>query len=291
MRKTFFALMIVTTVACSQKKAENGDSDRFAKGEKLVEVEDKKMQELSGIAASANNPGMLWTINDSGNSNEVLLVDQKLKIKLICKLKGITNRDWEDITVGPGPEEGKNYVYVGDIGDNMALFQYKYVYRFEEPTPGKDESIEITNFDRITFQLPDKKKDTESLMIDPKTKNLYTISKRENPVHVYEIPYPYSTKDTVTARSIAAIPFTQIVAADFSPDGKELLMKNYENVYYWVIGNNDLKQVLNEKPFILNYTQEPQGESITFARDGSGFFTISEIVKGEKSYLYFYKRK
>jgi hypothetical protein len=107
---------------------------------------------------------------------------------------------------------------------------------------------------------------------------------------VYEIPFPYSVSDTLTAKSIVTIPYSQIVAADFSTDGKEVLMKNYDNVFYWNIGSSSLQQVLNEKPFVLKYEKEPQGESITFARDGSGFFTISERVKGEKSYLYFYPR-
>ena len=284
--------MAIATVVCSQKKGKNSDSSLFGEGKQLVEVTDKKrLGELSGLAASVNNPGMLWSHNDSGNRSEIFLLDQKLNIKLTCKLKGIICRDWEDITVGPGPEEGKNYIYVGEIGDNMAIFQYKHIYRFPEPTfdPSKSELV-ISDFDTITFQLADKRKDTESLLIDPKTKNLYVISKRENPVHVYELKYPYATTDTLTVKSIATIPYAQIVGGDFSPDGTELLVKNYDNVFYWKLGNTSLVNVLNEKPFILNYTPEPQGESITFARDGSGFFTVSEIVKGEKSYLYFYER-
>lgn len=293
MRNIFFLLMVIATVACSQKKGRNGNSDFFGEGRQLAEVTDKKrLGELSGLAASAENPGMLWTHNDSGNRSEIFLIDQNLNIKLTLKFKNVVTRDWEDITVGPGPEEGKNYIYLGEIGDNMAIFQYKHIYRFPEPEfdPAKTE-LTITDFDTITFQLADKRKDTESLMIDPKSKNLYVISKRENPVHVYELKYPYSTTDTLTVNSIATIPYAQVVAADFSVDGKELLVKNYDNVFYWKLGDTPLRDVLREKPFILNYTGEPQGESITFARDGSGFFTVSEIVKGEKSYLYFYPRK
>jgi hypothetical protein len=128
-------------------------------------------------------------------------------------------------------------------------------------------------------------------MINPLTKNLYVISKREEPVYLYELKYPYSTSDTLTATRLGALPFTQIVAADFSVDGKELLIKNYRNVFYWNIGSRDLMEALKEPPFIVQYREEPQGESITFSRDGSGFYTISERVKGEKSYLYFYPRK
>jgi hypothetical protein len=128
-------------------------------------------------------------------------------------------------------------------------------------------------------------------MVNPITKNLYVISKREEPVYVYELKYPYSTRDTLTATKLVSLPFTQIVAADFSADGKALVMKNYRRVFYWDIGSRSLAEVLKEEPQFINYREEPQGESITFSRDGSGFYTISEMVKGTKSYLYFYPRK
>ncbi|HEY0652380.1 MAG TPA: hypothetical protein VGD65_04590 [Chryseosolibacter sp.] len=291
MRKLSLLLMFIASVACSQKKGKETDSDIFLEGKKLMEVNNKNLEEASGLAASKANPGLLWTHNDSGNRAEVLLIDDKLNIRLTCVLENVINRDWEDIAVGPGPEPGKSYIYVADIGDNMAIFPYKMVYRFEEPqfTEGKDK-ITVSKFDRIVFQL-DVKKDTESLLVDPKTKNLYVVSKREKPVYVYELKYPYSTTDTLTAEKIASIPFGQIVAADFSADGTEVLMKNYNNVFYWKLNNENLASALKRNPAIVTYEEEPQGESVTFARDGSGFYTISEKVKGEKSYLWFYPRK
>lgn len=283
--------MLLTTAACSQK-ADKVDSNIFLKGKELAEVTNKKLEEVSGLAASINNTGMFWTHNDSGNPAEVFLVDQQLNIKLTCKLKGVANRDWEDITIGPGPVAGKNYIYVGEIGDNLGIFQFKNIYRFEEPIyKSGTDAITISKFDTITFQLPDAIKDTEALMINPRDKNLYVISKREDPVYLYELKYPYSTKDTLTAKRVMPLPYSQIVAACFSSDGNAVLVKNYKNVYFWKVGELPLAQALRERPYIVEYKKEPQGEAIAFARDGSGFFTISEKLKGEKSFLYFYPRK
>jgi hypothetical protein len=292
MRCVFFTLMLGATVACSQKQAEKADSNIFLDGQPLAEVTDKKLKEASGLAASANNPGMLWTHNDSGNGAAVFLIDKKLDVKLTCKLGKVKNRDWEDITVGPGPEPGKSYIYVADIGDNAARYPYKMIYRFEEPVldPAKSE-MTITKFDTITFQLEGEVKDTEALMINPQNKNIYIISKREDPVYLYELAYPHSTKDTLTASNLTALPYSHIVAADFSADGREVIMKNYKNVYYWKVDNRPLAEVMKGRPYILIYKEEPQGEAVTFARDGAGYFTISEKVSGEKSYLYFYPRK
>lgn len=291
MRASIFLLMLVTTAACSQK-ADKVDSNIFLKAQELAEVTNKKLEEVSGLAASINNPGMLWAHNDSGNSSEVFLIDQQLNIKLTCRLKGAVNRDWEDIAVGPGPVDGKNYIYVGEIGDNLGIFQFKNIYRFEEPEyKAGTSAITITKFDTITFQLPDAIKDTEALLINPADKNLYVISKREEPVYLYEIKYPYSTKDSLTATRVMPLPYSQIVAADFSPDGKEVIIKNYKNVYFWKVGKQAIAEALKERPYIVEYKKEPQGEAIAFARDGSGFFTISEKIKGEKCFLYFYPRK
>ena len=71
----------------------------------------------------------------------------------------------------------------------------------------------------------------------------------------------------------------------------EILMKNYENIYYWNIHGHSIADGLGSKPRVLPYTEEPQGEAITFNMDGSGFYTLSEKITGEKTFLYFYQRK
>jgi hypothetical protein len=88
------------------------------------------------------------------------------------------------------------------------------------------------------------------------------------------------------------LPFTQIVGGDVSPDGKKLLIKNYEHVYYWVNEKyKPLKELIRETHFEVPYEVEPQGEAIGWARDHSGFFTISEKNIGKDTYLYFYKSR
>jgi hypothetical protein len=290
MRKSLFFIILIYSAACSQK-SDKVDSTVFLKGIALAEVVNPRLEEMSGLAASVINPGLLWTHNDSGNSAEVFLINDKLEIKLTCRLKDVVNRDWEDIAVGSGPDPKKTYVYVADIGDNLAIFPYKKIYRFEEPVlKNETNEILISEFDTITFALEGIKKDAESMMIDPSTKNIYIISKWEDPESLYELKYPYSTKDTLTASVLMTLPLLRIVAADFSDDGKEVIMKNYKNVYYWKI-DKPLQEALSEPPHIVEYQQEPQGEAITFAKDGSGFFTVGERNKNKKSYLWFYPRK
>jgi len=286
-----FALVVILS-ACS-KKGEEPNSDAFEPGRKVAEMKDDDFEEASGLAVSKVNAGYLWTHNDSFNDPDIFLVDKDLNVRLRCRLAGVSNRDWEDIAVGPGPEEGKSYVYLGEIGDNMAQYPVKVIYRFEEPvlTRGVKKTT-ITKFDTIAFELPDGKKDMETLMINPVSKDLYVVSKREEPVHVYELKYPQPVHDTLMAKDIATVPMKMTVAGGFSPDGKEILLKNYKNIYYWRNDSNEpLDVIFKNKPMILPYDEEPQGESIAWNEDGSGYYTLSEKKSGKKSFLYFYRRK
>lgn len=293
----YIPLMVagILLVFCSTKKAPSTENEKeFLRGKRLAEHKMKSLKEVSGLAASSNNPGLLWAHNDSGNGPDIFLIDQNLSVRQRYILAGVGNRDWEDIVVGPGPDSTKTYVYVGEIGDNDAVYPLKFIYRFVEPVLDsvQDQAVIISEFETITFQLSDQRKDTEAFLIDPKTQDLIVISKREQPVNVYRIGYPYSTNDTITANQVITLPLTQIVAASFSPEGNELLMKNYNHIYYWKNTRNlSLMELLNEPPKEIPYIVEPQGESITWAMDNSGFFTLSEINKGKKSFLYFYRRK
>ncbi len=89
-----------------------------------------------------------------------------------------------------------------------------------------------------------------------------------------------------------SLPFTQIVAGDISDDGKQCIAQSYEFVYYWSNpSGKPLLELLKEKPEDVPYEEEPQDESITWAKDGSGFCTLSEQNITTDAYLYFYERK
>ena len=292
MRIAHFILLSFFLVSCFEKRSSTGGSDVFLPAQRLAELTNGKLEEISGIASSTTNPGYLWAHNDSGNPAVVYLLNEALEIKLECRLEGVKNRDWEDMAVGPGPEKGKRYVYVADIGDNNARRNVKQIYRFEEPVASEQSGkMTIRDFDTITFTLEDGKKDTESIMIHPETNDIYLVSKREKPVYVYQLRSPFNTGDTLVARRVLSLPLTQIVSAAFSPGGGEIVMKNYDEIYYWQVQNESVEDALRKQPQLLSYTEEPQGESIAFNLDGSGFYTLSEKIRGEKTFLYYYPRK
>jgi len=236
---------------------------------------DSRLEEASGLVASVSNPGFLWTINDSGNLPEIFLIDQHASIRLVCRLANIQNRDWEDIAIDAGPD-GKYYLYVADIGDNFSRYEHKLIYRLKEPVLSGKKEVVVTQFETFVLRMPDGKRDAETLLIDPLTHDLFIISKREDSVGLYQVPNPLC-QGVMTLTKVLTMPFRQIVAGSISADGQKVLLKNYNTIYYWKkSAGESLPQLLATKPMQLPYQPEPQGEAISWSRDGTEFFTLSE---------------
>ena len=109
---------------------------------------------------------------------------------------------------------------------------------------------------------------------------------------MYQIPFQFNSGDTVVAEREIILPLTRIVAADVSAEGTEVLIKNYDYIYYWKrTDNQSISELLQTNPIELSYNREPQGESIAWQRDGAGFYTLSEEAKNYRGRLLFYKRK
>ena len=254
-------------------------------------LQDKQMDEISGIAASAIHEGIYYVHNDSGDTSRFFAITPQGNIKSVIYYKGDLKEkqgvcDVEDIAVGPGPVKGKSYVYMGDIGDNGAVRKYITVYRMEEQKSwiGTDSIIK-TNAVPVHFKYPDGPRDAETLMVDPIEKLIYIVSKRTDSVAVYTSPLNFKPNDTVTLTKRCKLyfsgfrPFKWITAGDISRDGQQILLKDYVKVYYWKRnGSEPIWKTMQRKPVDLPYQQEKQGEAIGFTLDGKGYYTTSEGV-------------
>ncbi len=286
-----FACALAFLVSCQRSSSIADPASPFHEGMALGKVS-QKLEEASGITASLANPGMLWVHNDSGNKAELYLIDSTGTIKMTCSLAGIRNRDWEDIAMGngPGADSLAHYVYLADIGDNLGQYPLKMIYRFKEPVFDSSEKT-VTDIDTLFIRLDDGPRDTEAFMVDPIHHAMYLLSKREDSVHFYKIDYPF-VSDTLTARFRVKLPFTMITAAEISPDGSEVVIKDYENIYYWKRkGFGPISKLLQTPPQKVSYVPEAQGEAICFSLDGQALFTLSETTKEKQAALIRYPRK
>jgi hypothetical protein len=241
------------------------------------------LQEVSGIVSGRVNPELLYMHEDSGNRNVVFIFDTLGQLRGEMALPGAINRDWEDIAIGPGPIPGVSYIYIGDFGDNNAVRQEVRIYRFQEPvlSPCILDSffkMVIEDIDVIHYQYPDGPRDAETLLVDPLTADLIIITKREQRVHVYELPYPQSTVGFADILFRGFLPFRWIVGGDISPDGGDVLIKDLGTIYYWQRSISGLVPTLfHTTPSKVAYLEELKGEAVGWSSDGQGYFTISEI--------------
>lgn len=248
--------------------------------------------EASGVCDSRSMPGNVWVQEDGDNPNRIYLFSYQGQYKGAVQMP-FPNRDWEDISIGPGPEDGKNYIYLPDIGDNLAVYNNTYfIYRFVEP---QSLGLNVSAYDRISFQYPDGSRDAECILLDPATKDIYIVSKREFNVRLYRLPYPQSVTEIQTAQFIQNLPYQIITSGGISPDGKEIVIRNYEVLYYWYRKDGEsIPQTLSRtRDKLLPYVRESQGEGFCFDKDGKGYFTNSETPDGQTtpSYLYYFAKK
>ena len=209
----------------------------FEAGYSTGTIQSPYIDEASGLAASRKNPNVLWAHNDKGGSARVFAMNIDGSHLGIYYLSGASNRDWEDIAVGPGPVDGLDYIYVGDIGDNDSQYTSIKVYRVPEPQVDSEQSTDpctLTGVETITLQYPDGPRDAETLMVDPVTKDIYIISKRDSFSRVYRAPYPQSTTTTTTMEYKCELPWGRAAGGDISLGGDMIIVRGYNNASIWL---------------------------------------------------------
>src|SRR5262249_26664738 len=74
---------------------------------------DPVLTEVSGVVASRAHPPVFWVHNDSGGEPTVYAISPTGASLGAYPIAGATAIDWEDIAIGPGPERGTSYLYLG----------------------------------------------------------------------------------------------------------------------------------------------------------------------------------
>jgi hypothetical protein len=261
--------------------ADSGTPDfKFLPGKRVGKVETRLITEASGIVASRKNPSVLWMHNDSGNSARVYALNTEGKLLASCRIKGARCRDWEDIAIGPGPDKQRDYLYIGDIGDNKAKYPSITIYRVPEPKVDPNSmsiNMQIEPVEIIELVYPDGPKDAETLIVDPVNGDIYIISKRKVFCQVFRAASAELTQKPVRLSQVAVLPWAMAVGGDVSPDGKYIIVRSLSHASIWIRPDNKpLWQAFNRKPKDIKLVLEPQGEAICFDSNCCGFFTVSE---------------
>ncbi|MBT3154795.1 WD40 repeat domain-containing protein [Streptomyces sp. CHD11] len=262
MRRPFVLLaaaLLTGVLAVPASAAASGDgNDGFS-------IDDPRITESSGLAASRQHPGIYWTHNDSDDGPYLYAVDSATGETVArLTLTGIgAPRDVEAISIGPGDR-----IFVGDIGDNLGgTWPYVWIYELPEPKKLRDATVRATQY---VVKYSDGPRDAESMVVHPKTGRVYIVDKKEEGGHLYEGPEKLSASGENVFRPIAPVELWATDAA-LSPDGQRLAVRGYFGGIHYTWNGGKIQRVDR-----LSVPLQGQGESVTYSADGSRLMFGSE---------------
>lgn len=264
--------------------------------QKAAVLEDKRINESSGLCRSGTHSGVFWTHNDSGGEPCIFAIDTAGKTRAKVRVRHAANFDWEDIALGKDAA-GAPALFIGDIGDNFFIRPTVQVYQIPEPAIrplGKavDETeSEAPHIWRANY--PDGKHNAESLLVHPVTGRLYILTKSENgKCALYGFPQPLQENTSMTLEKVASLTFPLLTragkrphdncmttAAGFSPDGSHLLAATYSSLYEWELPSGmALGEALKRAPERIEPQMVRQMEGACYDQDGKTIWFTSELL-------------
>lgn len=253
-------------------------------------IRSSQITESSGIAASKCQKKILWTHNDSGDDAFVFAINPAGDDLGTWKLPNARNIDWEDIATVKD-NSGKCFMFIGEIGDNGQKRAEHAIYRFREPevsdssrNSSRKDPLLTENAEILRFRYPDYNQDAETLMIQPKTGDIYVITKRVNgPAGVYRIKPEFGGIAVQTAAKVAEIavpslPNGLLTSGDISPDGRHVIICDYSNGYELALPEDaeNFDDIWKQKPELVDLGQRAVGEAVCYSVDGMSVFATSE---------------
>lgn len=253
-------------------------------------IADDEINESSGIAASKCQPDVFWTHNDSGDDAFIFALDKTGARLGTWKVPNASKDDWEDIALHKD-SAGKCFIYIGEIGDNQSKRDERAIYRVPEPrasaenaTSTKKQPLTTERADVIKFVYPDSRHNAETLLVHPKSVDIYIVTKRvSGPAGVYRLRSDFGRSGAVKAEKVAelsvpAIPNGFLTGGDISPDGKRVVICDYSAAYEFTLPENakSFDDIWSQTPESIDVGKRKTGEAVTYSPDGNSIILTSE---------------
>lgn len=215
----------------------------------------RELVENSAAALSHTQPGVWFTINDSGNDPWLFALDTTGADRGAWRVSGATNVDWESASVGPCSAPSRadtsaaavgECVYIGDTGDNDANRPSRVIYRVREPVAQRAGFFGDVTAASLPYRYSDGPHDVEAMYAAPNG-DLYLITKRRlrdaarrlRPALVFRLDADAWGHDTPAVAALVdslpivpgSAPLRQVTDAGLSPDANYLAVRTYGQVY------------------------------------------------------------
>jgi hypothetical protein len=253
--------------------------------QQAIPLECRELTESSGIATSLNDNELVWSHNDSGGRPRLYLFEAKSgKLRSVFEVQNTLNNDWEDIC--SFRLNGKNYLAIGDIGDNARRRDHIEICIIEEPPPPSDDRTATLENPKLLSPLvtlkvtyPDGAYDCEALAFDAAQKRFILITKDYLMARVMSVPLDLALLDkpgsqaSVKAQQLQTITITLVTGADICEENRQLVICNYGAAYTFDI-QADKTSLWNVKSMKrVNSPKRQQGEAIAYSGAKELLFT------------------
>lgn len=259
----------------------------------LGTFQDTTISEASAAAASRAQPGVIWTLNDSGNAPWVYAVDTAGRSLGVFRVAGASNFDWESLTLTPCP--AGTCLVVGDLGDNPETRPVVMLYRFPEPRVGNASRAELgvtAQAETLSVRYANGPHDVEAIYADANG-DLYLVSKgRSQGIWLFRIPASaWASGGAAVPERLDSLPITPDISighwvsdAALSPDGRRVAVRTYSAVFFFAVGTGGRLTPDQGRECFFGML-EPQGEGVTWL-DDTRLLLTSESSSTSRGTLY-----
>ena len=247
----------------------------------LGQVTEPSLNEISGIAVSRRNPGVVWVHEDSGAEPLIHGLNRDGTVAGVIRLEGVENTDWEDIAVGVCDplEPERSCVVVGDIGTLGTARADFLLLRFEEPLLDGTGGEQVIAPEVYPVVYPEAAEDAESLALTPEGLPVVVTKREDATAGVFRLPDwsagVWEAAGEVPTGAAGEDLTARATAADLWPDGSRLILRTYFHIWEFYPAD-DLSAL--PLPVELDGAFELQGEAIAWDTAEGGFLQISEGV-------------
>ncbi|QNN23909.1 hypothetical protein HED60_17080 [Planctomycetales bacterium ZRK34] len=284
MMRMMMVLMLAAAIVIGD---EGGRVIEYGEPIKRGDLENKAINESSGLAVSRIHRDLYWTHNDSGNAPVLFAIGPNGEDRAMFTLVGLRARDWEDMA--SCTLDGKPYLLIGDVGDNQQTHQHGTLILVPEPDV-KDidhhRRAVIKPERLIHFVYEDGPANCEAIVVDAAAGKVLLIQKVAlGACGVYELPLsPPAAEDEApnarrmyTAKRIGQSWINMVTGADLSHDGRRLIISTYGPSYELTrTGDETWADVFKKQPRRVDMPRRRQGESICYDTDGESLLLTSE---------------
>ncbi|MDP2287054.1 MAG: hypothetical protein Q8M73_00600 [Actinomycetota bacterium] len=216
------------------------------------------------MTRSQSFPGVLYVHNDSSGGPYIYAVDERTcKTLATLKIAGSRARDYEAIATGTDAK-GRAVIWLGDLGDNLDSWPYVELLRIPEPRALKSQTLNSRTV-RVTY--PDRPHNAEALLADPKSLQVWIVTKQLAHGSLYSLPNPPGKLSKATAVSVED---GLITDGAVSPQGDRYVLRTYFDATVYA------GLPPGRKPVTFDLPGQFQGEAITWTADGKALLIASE---------------